>query len=83
MNNIITEPSPASNPRIEIKNDNPSSGVDGMVNSDTAIFAGVANLITFAPAFIENKIKSIKETIRACFFKLGKRFLIPLPKMAP
>ena len=83
IDSTITVPSPALSPRILIRNDNPSSGVDGIVRSDMAIFSGVANLIMFAPALIKNNVKSTKETILACFFRLGKRFLIPLPKMAP
>ena len=79
----ITTPSPAFNPSIEIATEKPSSTVCGMVNSETVIFSGIANFITFAIAFIENKIKTTIETILACFFKLGNRFRIPRPKIAP
>ena len=83
INNTITAPKPALSPRILMRRYNPSSGVEGIVKSDTAIFSGIANLITFTPALIENNVKSTKETILACFFRLGKRVRIPLPKMAP
>ena len=43
INKIITVPSPALSPKMLIRNENPSSGVDGMVSSDTAIFSGIAN----------------------------------------
>lgn len=83
INNTITAPSPAFSPRILMRKDNPSSGVVGMVKLDIVIFSGVANLIILAPALIEKSVNNINETIRACFFKLGKRFRIPLPKIAP
>ena len=78
-----TAPKPAFNPKIFIKTPNPSSNVDGIVRSETEIFSGVANLITFATAFIENIVKSTIENALACLFRLGKRFLIPLAKIAP
>ena len=76
-------PKPAFNPKILIKKANPSSVVDGMVNSDKDNFSGKANFITFAIAFVENKTSRIIETILAWIFRLGKRFLIPLPKIDP
>ena len=68
INNIITAPKPALSPRILMRRNSPSSGVEGIVKSDTAIFSGVTNLITFATALIKNNVKSTKETILACFF---------------
>lgn len=83
INNTMTAPRPAFSPKILINSDNPSSGVDGIVSSDVEIFSGIANLIMFAAALIENKINNIKETVLACFFRLGNRFRMPLPKIAP
>jgi len=83
INNIITAPKPALSPSILMRRFSPSSGVEGIVKSDTTIFSGITNLNTLTPALIENNDKSTKETILACFFKLGKRVRIPLPKMAP
>jgi len=79
----ITTPRPAFNPSNDITKESPSSAVCGIVNSETEIFSGIANFITFAIAFIENIINRIIETILACLFKLGNLFLIPRPKIAP
>ncbi len=83
INNTITAPKPALSPRILMRSYSPSSGVDGIVKSDTAIISVFTNLITFATALIKNNVKRTKEAILACFFRLGKRVRIPLPKMAP
>jgi len=80
---IITAPNPAFNPKIFIKTSNPSSTVEGIVNSETEILSGIANLITLAAALKENIVKITIDTALACLFMLGKRFLIPLPKIAP
>jgi len=79
----ITIPKPAFNPNTVNSKERPSSGVDGIMSSDTEIFSGIANFNTFAIALIENKVKRIIETILACLLKLGNLFLIPLPKIAP
>ncbi len=83
INNTITAPKPALSPRILVRRYSPSSGVEGIVKFETAIFSGIANLITLTAALIENNDNSTKETILACFFRLGKRVRMPLPKMAP
>ena len=83
INNTITAPKPAFSPRILMRRYSPSSGDEGIVKSDTAIFSGVANLITFTPALIKNNVKTTRETILACFFRLGKRIRMPLPNIAP
>lgn len=82
-NSTITVPSPAFNPKTLVTNSKPSSGVDGMNKFETEIFSGTANFKTFAIALIENKVKRVSETIRACRLRLGNLFLIPLPKIAP
>jgi len=83
INNTITVPKPALSPKILVRRYSPSSGVEGIAKSDTAIFSGIANLITLTPALIENNDNSTKEAILACFFRLGKRVRTPLPKIAP
>ena len=83
INNTITAPKPALSPKILTRMYSPSSGVAGIVKSETATFSGIANLITLIPALIENNDNSTKETILACFFRFGKRVRTPLPKIAP
>lgn len=82
-NIAITVKNPALSPRIFIKSSNPSSVEAGVLISETENFVGIANLKTFAIALIENKINKIMDAARACRFKLGNLFLIPLAKIAP
>ena len=53
------------------------------LNSDIENLAGSANFITLNAALIEKSASNDNEAILACLLKLGKRFLIPLPIIAP
>ncbi len=74
INNTITVPKPALSPKILVRRYRPSSGVEGIAKSDTAIFSGIANLITLTPALIENNDNSTKEAILACFLDLENEY---------
>ena len=52
------------------------------IGSDAEIFTGSANFTTLAIALIEKRANRIIDAARACFLKLGKRDLIPLPIIA-
>jgi len=68
----------------EIKNDNnASSVVDGIKNSDTENLIGSANFSTLSIALMEKSTSNENETICACLFRLGKRLRTPLPIIAP
>ena len=82
-NRTITAPNPEFNPKKFTTYKIPSSKVLGMVNSDKKVFSGIANFITFAIAFIENKIKRIIDANLAYFLRLGNLLLIPLPRTVP
>ena len=62
---------------------NASSVVAGMINSDIENLDGSANFSTLNMALIEKSANSDNEAALACLLKLGKRFLIPLPIIAP
>ena len=82
-NIAMTAPNPALMPDKFRINENTSSTVAGMVNSAVETFTGSANFRTLAIALIEKSANMIVDAARACFFKLGKRDLIPLPIIAP
>ena len=82
-NIAMTAPSPALIPDKFRINENTSSTVVGMVNSAVETFTGSANFRTLAIALIEKSANRIVDAARACFLKLGKRYLIPLPIIAP
>ena len=83
INIAITAPIPALIPiRLTIKV-NTSSIVTGIVNSDTEILTGSANLNIPDTALIEKSTNKIIETIRACLFRLGKRERMPRPIINP
>ena len=64
-------------------NINASSVVTGILNSDIENLAGSANFIMLNIALIEKSPSNDNEATLACLLKLGKRFLIPLPIIAP
>lgn len=83
INIAITAPIPALIPiRLTIKV-NTSSIVTGIVNSDTEILTGSANLNIPDTALIEKSTNKIIETARACLFRLGKRERMPRPIINP
>ena len=82
-NVAITVPTPVLMPiRFRIST-NASSVVVGIINSDIENLVGSANFSTLNIALIEKSASSDNEAALACFLKLGKRFLIPLPNIAP
>ena len=83
MNIAITAPNPALMPNKLRINKNTSLTVVGIVNSAVETFTGSANFRTLAIALIEKRDNKIIDAARACFLKLGKRDLIPLPIIAP
>ena len=82
-NIAITAPNPALMPNKLRINENTSSTVVGIINSAVETFTGSANFRTLAIALIEKNANRIVDAARACFLKLGKRDLIPLPIIAP
>ena len=83
MNVPITVHNPAFIPNKLIINENISSADVGIVNVDNVTLAGSANFSTLDIALTKNNVNKTLETTRACFFILGKRERIPLPKIAP
>ena len=83
MNVAITVPTPVLIPTRLRTSENISSVVDGIMNSDMENLTGSANLSTLDMVLMEKTISNKDETICACFFRLGKRFLTPLPIIAP
>jgi hypothetical protein len=53
------------------------------MNSDIESLSGSANFSTANTALAEKSANNDNETALACFLKLGKRFLMPLPNIAP
>jgi hypothetical protein len=83
INVAITVPTPVFTPiRLKINN-NTSSVVAGIVNSDIENLTGSANFSTLSIALMEKSASNKDETICACLFMLGKRLRIPLPNIAP
>ncbi len=79
----ITVPTPVLIPTRSRINTNASSVVVGIINSDIESLAGSANFNTLNTALTEKSANNDNETTLACLLKLGKRFLIPLPNIAP
>ena len=79
----ITVPTPALTPIRSKININASSVVVGIINSDIESLVGSANFNTLKAALIEKIANNDNETALACLQKLEKRFLIPLPNIAP
>ena len=82
-NIAMTAPNPALTPSKLRTNENASSIVAGIINSDVENFTGSANFRTLDTALMEKNANKIIDTARACFLRLGKRDLIPLPIIAP
>ena len=82
-NVAITVITPVLTPTKFRINTNTSSVVTGIMNSDIENLLGSANFKTLNIALIEKSANSDNEATLACFLKLGKRFLIPLPIIAP
>ena len=79
----ITVPTPVLTPTRSRINTNASSVVVGIINSDIESLVDSANFSTLNPALTEKSANSDSEAALACLLKLGKRFLIPLPSIAP
>jgi hypothetical protein len=82
-NIAITAPNPALTPNKLRINENTSSIVVGIINSDVENFTGSANFRMPNIVLIEKNANKIIDAARACFLRLGKRDLIPLPIIAP
>ena len=83
INVAITVPTPAFTPIRSRINDNASSVVVGIKNSDIDNLIGSENFSMPNIELIKKSVNSSDETIRACLFRLGKRLRIPLPIIAP
>ena len=79
----MTVPTPVLIPIRSRINTNASSVVVGIINSDIESLVGSANFNTLNTALTEKSASSDNETALACLLNLGKRFLIPLPSIAP
>ena len=79
----ITVPTPVLMPIRSRININASSVVVGIINSDIESLVGSANFSMLNTELIEKSANNDSEAILACRLKLGKRFLIPLPSIAP
>ena len=82
-NVAITVPTPVLTPTKFRINTNASSAVAGIINSDAENLIGSANFSTLNIALTEKSTSKDNEAILACLRKLGKRFLTPLPIIAP
>ena len=83
INVAMTVPTPVFTPIRLRTNNNASSVVAGIVNSDIENLIGSANFSTLSITLMEKSTSNEDETICACLFKLGKRLRIPLPNIAP
>ena len=79
----MTVPTPVLTPTRSRTNKNASSVVVGIINSDIESLVGSANFMTLSAALTEKSASNDNEVALACLLKLGKRFLIPLPSIAP
>ena len=79
----ITVTTPVLTPTRSRINTKASSVVVGIINSDIESLDGSANFSTLNIALTEKSASNNNETTLACLLKLGKRFLIPLPSIAP
>ena len=83
INVAITVPTPAFTPIRSRINNNASSVVVGIKNSDIDNLIGSENFSMPNIELMEKSTSNNDETIRACFFRLGKRLRIPLPNITP
>ena len=83
INVAMTVPTPVFTPIRSRINDNASSVVVGIKNSDIDNLIGSENFSMPNIELIEKSASSNDETIRACLFRLGKRLRIPLPNITP
>ena len=83
INVAITVPTPVFTPIRSRINNNASSVVVGIKNSDKDNLIGSENFSMPNIELIEKSASSSDETIRACLFRLGKRLRIPLPNITP
>ena len=83
INVAITVPTPVFTPIRSRINNNASSVVVGIKNSDIDNLIGSENFSMPNIELIEKSASSSDETIRACLFRLGKRLRIPLPNITP
>ena len=83
INVAITVPTPVFTPIRSRINNNASSLVVGIINSDIDNLIGSENFSIPNIELIVKSESSNDETIRACLFRLGKRLRIPLPIIAP
>jgi len=83
INVAITVPTPVFTPIRSRINNNASSVVVGIKNSDIDNLIGSENFSMPNIELIEKSANSSDETIRACLFRLGKRLRIPLPNITP
>jgi len=83
INVAITVPTPVFTPIRSRINDNASSVVVGIKNSDIDNLIGSENFSMPNIELIEKSASRNDETIRACLFRLGKRLRIPLPNITP
>jgi hypothetical protein len=83
INVAITVPTPVFTPIRSRINNNASSVVVGIKNSDIDNLIGSENFSMPNIELIEKSASSSTETIRACLFRLGKRLRIPLPNITP
>ena len=83
INVAITVPTPVFTPIRSRINDNASSVVVGIKNSDIDNLIGSENFSIPNIELIEKSASRNDETIRACLFRLGKRLRIPLPNITP
>jgi len=79
----MTVPTPVFTPIRLRTNNNASSVVAGIVNSDIENLIGSANFSTLSITLMEKSTSNEDETIRASLFRLGKRLRMPLPIIAP
>ena len=83
INVAITVPTPAFTPIRSRINNNASSVVVGIKNSDIDNLIGSENFSMPNIELMEKSTSNNDETIRACLFRLGKRLRIPLPNITP
>jgi hypothetical protein len=83
INVAITVPTPVFTPIRSRINDNASSVVVGIKNSDIDNLIGSENFSMPNIELIEKSASKNDETICACLFRLGKRLRIPLPNIIP
>ena len=83
INVAITVPTPVFTPIRLRTNNNASSVVVGIANSDIENLIGSANFSMLSIALMEKSASNEDETICACLFKLGKRYECLYPILHP